>query len=102
MGVSPHRFIISSLCAGVRSAFYRSSAVNVKAVCFSFCHQVVVPPLRKPGGGRRRQLVFADPQVQISDRAIKEQISNPLTETLNLVQKHTDKQFTCLSTKQSF
>ncbi|XP_044032918.1 REC8 meiotic recombination protein b [Siniperca chuatsi] len=46
--------------------------------------EVVVPPLRKPGGGRRRQLVFADPQVQISDRAMQEQIRNPLAETLDL------------------
>ncbi|XP_036935557.1 REC8 meiotic recombination protein b isoform X2 [Acanthopagrus latus] len=40
--------------------------------------------VRKPGGGRRRQLVFADPEVQISDRVMKEQIGNPLAETLNL------------------
>ncbi|XP_045920848.1 REC8 meiotic recombination protein b [Micropterus dolomieu] len=46
--------------------------------------EVVVPPLRKPGGGRRRQLVFADPQVQISDRAMQEQIRNPLAETQDL------------------
>ncbi|KAA8580912.1 hypothetical protein FQN60_013870 [Etheostoma spectabile] len=43
---------------------------------------VGVPPLRKPGGRRRRQLVFADPQVQISERAMKEQITNPLPEVL--------------------
>ncbi|CAK6951903.1 REC8 meiotic recombination protein b [Scomber scombrus] len=47
-------------------------------------NEEVVPPLRKRGGGRRRQLVFADPEVQISDRAIKEQIENPLAETVNL------------------
>ncbi|KAI3355146.1 hypothetical protein L3Q82_018014, partial [Scortum barcoo] len=46
--------------------------------------QVIAPPLRKAGGGRRRQLVFADPQVQISERAMKEQIRNPLAETLDL------------------
>ncbi|XP_070784582.1 REC8 meiotic recombination protein b [Enoplosus armatus] len=46
--------------------------------------EVVAPPLRKPGGGRRRQLVFADPQVQISNRALQEQIRNPLVETLDL------------------
>nr|XP_020497287.1 meiotic recombination protein REC8 homolog [Labrus bergylta] len=44
----------------------------------------VVPPLRKRGGGRRRQLVFADSEVQISDHAIKEQIENPQAETLDL------------------
>ncbi|KAK5898339.1 hypothetical protein CgunFtcFv8_015764 [Champsocephalus gunnari] len=43
-----------------------------------------VPLLRKPGGGRRRQLVFADPEVQISERAMKEQIVNPLAETLSM------------------
>ncbi|XP_054479272.1 REC8 meiotic recombination protein b [Anoplopoma fimbria] len=48
--------------------------------------EVVAPPLRKPGGGRRRQLVFADPHVQISERAMKEQIVNPLAETLELSQ----------------
>ncbi|XP_031705629.1 REC8 meiotic recombination protein b [Anarrhichthys ocellatus] len=42
------------------------------------------PPLRKPGGGRRRQLVFADPQVQIPEGAMKGQIENRLAETLTL------------------
>nr|XP_046227423.1 REC8 meiotic recombination protein b isoform X2 [Scatophagus argus] len=46
--------------------------------------EVVAPPLRKPGGTRRRQLVFADPEVQISDSAMAEQIGNPLAETLDL------------------
>ncbi|XP_073343959.1 REC8 meiotic recombination protein b [Pagrus major] len=46
--------------------------------------EVVVRPVRKPGRGRRRQLVFADPEVQISDRAMKEQIGNPQAETLDL------------------
>ncbi|KAL6098017.1 rec8 [Pungitius sinensis] len=45
--------------------------------------EMAAPP-RKPGGGRRRQLVFADPQVQISERAMKEQIENHLAETLGL------------------
>lgn len=54
-----------------------------------FLRQVIVCPVRKPGGGRRRQLVFADPEVQISDRAMKEQIGNPQAETLDLVQEHT-------------
>uniref|UniRef100_A0A3Q3MXR8 REC8 meiotic recombination protein b n=1 Tax=Mastacembelus armatus TaxID=205130 RepID=A0A3Q3MXR8_9TELE len=54
-------------------------------LCFSRCHQVVVRPCRRPGGGHRRQLVFADPEVQISNKAIKEQIGNPLIETLDLV-----------------
>uniref|UniRef100_A0A4W6EJP7 REC8 meiotic recombination protein b n=1 Tax=Lates calcarifer TaxID=8187 RepID=A0A4W6EJP7_LATCA len=48
--------------------------------------QVVICPIRKPGGSRRRQLVFADPQVQISDRAMKEQTGNRLAETLDLSQ----------------
>ncbi|KAJ4925596.1 hypothetical protein JOQ06_018322 [Pogonophryne albipinna] len=43
-----------------------------------------VPLLRKPGGGRRRQLVFADPEVQISERVMKEQIVNPHAETLSM------------------
>lgn len=90
MGVSTHYIHnFQFVCWGVMS-FYRSTPVNIKAVCLSLCHQVVVRPLRKTGGGRRRQLVFADPQVQISDRAMKEQIGNPLAETLDLVQKHTD------------
>ncbi|XP_072234368.1 REC8 meiotic recombination protein b [Leuresthes tenuis] len=42
-----------------------------------------VPP-RKHAGGRRRQLVFADPEVQISNTAMQEQIGSPLTETLVL------------------
>lgn len=46
---------------------------------------MVVPPLRKHVGVRRRQLVFADPQVQISNRAMKDQIENPLAETQDLV-----------------
>ena len=61
------------------------------------CHQVVAPPRRKPGGGRRRQLVFADPEVQISDKAMMERIGTPLAETLDLVQKHDDTPFICLS-----
>uniref|UniRef100_A0A8C2XHH1 REC8 meiotic recombination protein b n=1 Tax=Cyclopterus lumpus TaxID=8103 RepID=A0A8C2XHH1_CYCLU len=47
--------------------------------------RMVAAPLRKPGRGRRRQLVFADPQVQISERTMKEQIVNRLAETLKLV-----------------
>ncbi|KAL3040922.1 hypothetical protein OYC64_011832 [Pagothenia borchgrevinki] len=43
-----------------------------------------VPLLRKPGGRRKRQLVFADPEVQISERAMKEQIVNPHAETLSM------------------
>nr|XP_020470997.1 meiotic recombination protein REC8 homolog [Monopterus albus] len=42
--------------------------------------QVTIKPVR----GRRRQLVFADPQVQISDREIKQQIGNPQAETRDL------------------
>ncbi|KAM7390670.1 hypothetical protein PAMA_008725 [Pampus argenteus] len=47
-------------------------------------NELVVPPLRKPGGGRRRQLVFVDHQVQISDEAMKEQVENPCGETVDL------------------
>ncbi|XP_034562878.1 REC8 meiotic recombination protein b isoform X2 [Notolabrus celidotus] len=46
----------------------------------------VLRPLKKPGGGRRRQLVFADPEVQISDQAMQEQISYPQAETVNLAE----------------
>ncbi|KAM6908101.1 REC8 meiotic recombination protein b [Lycodopsis pacificus] len=46
--------------------------------------ETAAPPLRKPGGGRRRQLVFADPQVQIPEGAMKGQIENRLAETLTL------------------
>ncbi|XP_074549086.1 REC8 meiotic recombination protein b [Halichoeres trimaculatus] len=59
-----------------------ASGTERENVGFSRCHQVV-PPLKKPGG-RRRQLVFADPEVQLSDRAMKEQIRNPQAETLDL------------------
>lgn len=48
------------------------------------CDEVAAPPLRKRGGRRRRQLVFADPQVQISERVMEEQIGNPRAETLRL------------------
>ncbi|XP_074478172.1 REC8 meiotic recombination protein b [Sebastes fasciatus] len=50
----------------------------------SYKEEVVAPPLKKRRGSRRRQLVFADPQVQISERAMKEQIVNPQAETLKL------------------
>nr|XP_019942951.1 PREDICTED: meiotic recombination protein REC8 homolog [Paralichthys olivaceus] len=46
--------------------------------------EIKVCPIRRPPGSRRRQLVFADPQVQISDRAMKEQIVKPKAETLDL------------------
>ncbi|CAG5895782.1 unnamed protein product [Menidia menidia] len=46
--------------------------------------EVPEPPLRKQAGGRRRQLVFADPEVQISDTAMHEQIGNPAAETLDM------------------
>ncbi|XP_075308519.1 REC8 meiotic recombination protein b [Odontesthes bonariensis] len=46
--------------------------------------KVPAPPLRKHAGGRRRQLVFADPEVQISSTAMQEQIESPLAETLDL------------------
>lgn len=59
--------------------------------CLSLCRQVTVLPPRKPGGGRRRQLVFADREVQISDGVMNEQIGNPLAETVNMVENHTER-----------
>nr|QWV53788.1 meiotic recombination protein [Dicentrarchus labrax] len=50
------------------------------------CEEGIVVPLRKTRGGRGRQLVFADPEVQISDKAMGEQIRNPLAETLDMSQ----------------
>ncbi|XP_068604193.1 REC8 meiotic recombination protein b [Brachionichthys hirsutus] len=50
----------------------------------SLFEEVDVAPRRRPAGGRRRQLVFADPEMQISDGAMTEQIRNPLAETLDL------------------
>ncbi|CAJ1082425.1 REC8 meiotic recombination protein b [Xyrichtys novacula] len=47
-------------------------------------HEEVVPPLKKTRGGRRRQLIFADPETQISDLELKEQIENPQAETQDL------------------
>ncbi|XP_029313890.1 REC8 meiotic recombination protein b [Cottoperca gobio] len=61
-----------------------SGASGKEGATESPCEGVVVPPLRKPGRGRRRQLVFADPEVQISEKGMKEQIVNPLAETLNM------------------
>lgn len=58
---------------------------NIKSTGLSLYHQVVVPPLRKSSRGRGRQLVFFDPEVQITDRAMKEQIGNPLAETQAMV-----------------
>ncbi|XP_026218374.1 REC8 meiotic recombination protein b isoform X1 [Anabas testudineus] len=50
----------------------------------SYEEQGVVPPLGKCVGVRRRQLVFADPQVQISNKTMKDRIENPLAETQDL------------------
>lgn len=47
--------------------------------------QAVDCPLRTLGGRRRRQLVFVDPEVQIPDKEIQQQIEDPLIETLNMV-----------------
>ncbi|KAK5599825.1 hypothetical protein CRENBAI_015075 [Crenichthys baileyi] len=52
----------------------------------SLCEEVVDPPLRKHSGRRRRQLVFVDPEVQISDEAMQKQIEDPQTETLNMME----------------
>ncbi|XP_029955940.1 REC8 meiotic recombination protein b [Salarias fasciatus] len=56
----------------------------------SSSEELAVRPARKPAGGRRRQLVFADPEVQISERAMRGQIENPLTETLKLSEVQLD------------
>ncbi|KAM4606574.1 REC8 meiotic recombination protein b [Polymixia lowei] len=50
----------------------------------SSCGEEIAPPNRRRGGRRRRQLVFADLQVQISEEAMRNQIEDPLTETLTL------------------
>ncbi|KAM4543461.1 REC8 meiotic recombination protein b [Fundulus diaphanus] len=52
----------------------------------SLFEEVVDPPPRKQRRGRRRQLVFVDPEVQITDRAMQEQIENTLTETLSVME----------------
>ncbi len=41
-----------------------------------------VPPKRR---GRKRQLIFADQNTQISQDAMRQQINNPLIETQSLV-----------------
>ncbi|XP_076017205.1 REC8 meiotic recombination protein b [Genypterus blacodes] len=46
--------------------------------------EAVAPPNKKCRHSRRRQLVFADPQVQISQRRMSEQILNPRAETQEL------------------
>ncbi|XP_055086266.1 REC8 meiotic recombination protein b [Periophthalmus magnuspinnatus] len=46
--------------------------------------ELIARPVQKPGGPRKRQLVFADPEVQISNKEMKERIENPQAETLNL------------------
>uniref|UniRef100_A0A087XTS5 Rad21/Rec8-like protein N-terminal domain-containing protein n=1 Tax=Poecilia formosa TaxID=48698 RepID=A0A087XTS5_POEFO len=50
----------------------------------SLCDEAVGHPLRTHGGRRRRQLVFVDPEVQIPDKEIQQQIEDPLIETLNM------------------
>ncbi|KAF7667317.1 hypothetical protein LDENG_00067570 [Lucifuga dentata] len=49
----------------------------------SSCGEVVVPPHKKRSS-RRRQLVFADPQVQISEQMMKRQTGNVQAETTTL------------------
>uniref|UniRef100_A0A3B4B8P5 Rad21/Rec8-like protein N-terminal domain-containing protein n=1 Tax=Periophthalmus magnuspinnatus TaxID=409849 RepID=A0A3B4B8P5_9GOBI len=48
----------------------------IKAFVF-LCPQLIARPVQKPGGPRKRQLVFADPEVQISNKEMKERIENP-------------------------
>uniref|UniRef100_A0A096MGD5 Rad21/Rec8-like protein C-terminal eukaryotic domain-containing protein n=2 Tax=Poecilia formosa TaxID=48698 RepID=A0A096MGD5_POEFO len=52
----------------------------------SLCDEAVGHPLRTHGGRRRRQLVFVDPEVQIPDKEIQQQIEDPLIETLNMTE----------------
>ncbi|XP_032406802.1 LOW QUALITY PROTEIN: REC8 meiotic recombination protein b [Xiphophorus hellerii] len=52
----------------------------------SLCDEAVDRPLRTLGGRRRRQLVFVDPEVQIPDKEIQQQIEDPLIETLNMTE----------------
>uniref|UniRef100_A0A3P9PW32 REC8 meiotic recombination protein b n=1 Tax=Poecilia reticulata TaxID=8081 RepID=A0A3P9PW32_POERE len=52
----------------------------------SLCDEAVGRPLRTRGGRRRRQLVFVDPEVQIPDKEIQQQIEDPLIETLNMTE----------------
>ncbi|XP_014865826.1 PREDICTED: meiotic recombination protein REC8 homolog isoform X2 [Poecilia mexicana] len=52
----------------------------------SLCEEAVGRPLRTHGGRRRRQLVFVDPEVQIPDKEIQQQIEDPLIETLNMTE----------------
>lgn len=46
--------------------------------------EVIVHPVRKPVRPRKRQLIFADQEVQISNSKMNEQISNLQAETLDL------------------
>lgn len=46
--------------------------------------EVTPRPVRKPRRLRKRHLVFADPEVRIPDKELKEQLENLQTETLNL------------------
>ncbi|KAF7213687.1 REC8 meiotic recombination protein b isoform X1 [Nothobranchius furzeri] len=48
------------------------------------CEGVGVPPVKKHRGRRRRQLVFVDLEVQMSDKEMQEQIVNQKTETNDL------------------
>ncbi|XP_055022521.1 REC8 meiotic recombination protein b, partial [Boleophthalmus pectinirostris] len=48
------------------------------------CPQLITRPVRKQGGTRRRQLIFADAEVQISNKEMKVQLENPQAETLNV------------------
>ncbi|XP_038161648.1 REC8 meiotic recombination protein b [Cyprinodon tularosa] len=52
----------------------------------SLCEEVADRPPRKQSGRRRRQLVFVDPEVQISDKEMQKQIENPLIETKNMME----------------
>ncbi|XP_043960113.1 REC8 meiotic recombination protein b isoform X2 [Gambusia affinis] len=52
----------------------------------SLCDKAVGRPLRTHGRRRRRQLVFVDPEVQIPDKEIQQQVEDPLTETLNMTE----------------
>ncbi|TMS08858.1 hypothetical protein E3U43_014405 [Larimichthys crocea] len=75
--MTPPRVVMPTPTSGV------SGEEGDKATESSY-DKVAVPPLRKLRGRRRRQLVFADPEVQISSRAMEEQIGNLLAETVDL------------------
>ncbi|XP_034022355.1 REC8 meiotic recombination protein b [Thalassophryne amazonica] len=72
-----HNFLSTCACVFSQSSFG-------KVVFVSLPHQVLVHPTTKRSRSRRRQLVFTDPHIQISEEMMKEQIRNLQAETLDL------------------